>query len=132
MPGMALDYKKLLAATLPEVIQVEEEYERHKTLLDALMAKGEALTDPQAKLLSLLGLLIQDYERRRFRLGETATPRSVLLALMEDRGLKHKDVWKLFGSRGVASEVMNGKRGISKQVAKRLATFFQVPADVFL
>jgi HTH-type transcriptional regulator/antitoxin HigA len=51
---------------------------------------------------------------------------------MEARGLTHKDVWILFGSRGTASDVINGKRSISKTTAKRLAEFFHVSADLFI
>ena len=46
--------------------------------------------------------------------------------------MTHKDVWPLFGSKGVASEVLNGKRSISKAQAKRLAVFFHVSADLFI
>jgi HTH-type transcriptional regulator/antitoxin HigA len=38
----------------------------------------------------------------------------------------------VFGSRGIASEVVNGKRAISKAQAKKLAALFHVPADLFL
>jgi HTH-type transcriptional regulator/antitoxin HigA len=51
---------------------------------------------------------------------------------MEQRSLTHKDVWRLFGSKGVASEVLNGKRAISKAHARSLAEFFHVDAGLFL
>ena len=37
-----------------------------------------------------------------------------------------------FGSKGIASEVLNGKRGISKTHARALADYFHVPADLFI
>lgn len=36
------------------------------------------------------------------------------------------------GSRGVISEIMNGKREISKEQAKKLAAIFKVTADLFI
>ena len=51
---------------------------------------------------------------------------------MENRGLKHKDIWHLFGSKGVASEVLNGKRQISKTHAHKLAEFFHVGVEFFV
>jgi antitoxin component HigA of HigAB toxin-antitoxin module len=42
------------------------------------------------------------------------------------------DLLEVFGSRGIASEVANGKRAISKAQAKKLAELFHVPADLFL
>ena len=51
---------------------------------------------------------------------------------MEARDLAQKDIWHLLGSRGVASEVIHGKRAISKSQAKKLAEFFHVTPDIFL
>jgi len=56
----------------------------------------------------------------------------MLRHLMEARSLTHKDVWPLFGSKGIASEVLNGKRAISKVQARKLAEFFHVSADLFI
>jgi HTH-type transcriptional regulator/antitoxin HigA len=47
---------------------------------------------------------------------------------MEARNLTQKDLWKTFGSKGVTSEVFQGKRSISKGQAKKLAKFFHVSA----
>jgi HTH-type transcriptional regulator/antitoxin HigA len=47
-------------------------------------------------------------------------------------GLKQGDVAELFGSKGVASEVLRGKRGIGKAQARRLADFFGVSAGLFI
>lgn len=46
--------------------------------------------------------------------------------------VKQSDLAPIFGSKGVASEVINGKCGISKAQAKALARFFNVSTDVFL
>ena len=45
-------------------------------------------------------------------MGET-TPLSMLLHLMEARGLKQVDLIDVIGSSGVVSEIVNGKREIS-------------------
>jgi hypothetical protein len=47
----------------------------------------------------------------------------VLQTLMENRRVKQADLLPIFGSRGVASEVFNGKRAISKALAKKLGEF---------
>jgi HTH-type transcriptional regulator/antitoxin HigA len=51
---------------------------------------------------------------------------------MEDRSLRHKDVWPVFGNKGSASAALNGKRAISKSQAKRLSEFFPVAVELFL
>ncbi len=54
------------------------------------------------------------------------------LLAMDERGLKHKDSWPILGNKGAASEVLSGRRSISKAQAKRLAEFFQVPLNLFI
>ena len=51
---------------------------------------------------------------------------------MEARNLTQKDLCKICGSKGVASEFFHGKRSISKTQAKKLAEFFHVNAGLFI
>ena len=51
---------------------------------------------------------------------------------MAARGLKQGDLAPLLGSKGRVSEVINGKRSISKAQAKTLADFFHVSAELFI
>jgi HTH-type transcriptional regulator / antitoxin HigA len=124
-------YARLLAATLPTVIETEEQNDRMLSVIERLMRKGEDLTPEEETLLNLLSHLIHDFEQRYYR-PEEATPLEVLTELMLANGLKQADLLPIFGSRGIVSEVVNGKRSISKAHAKALAEFFNVPADVFL
>jgi HTH-type transcriptional regulator/antitoxin HigA len=48
------------------------------------------------------------------------------------RGLKQGDLAELLGSKGRVSELINGKRTISKAQAKALAEFFHVSAELFI
>ncbi len=76
-------------------------------------------------------MLVEAFEDARYPL-EGSTPHSRLRSLMEERGLRQRDLLEVFGSRGIASEVVSGKREISKAQAKALAAIFHVPADLFL
>jgi antitoxin component HigA of HigAB toxin-antitoxin module len=55
-----------------------------------------------------------------------------LKVLMQDRGLAHQDVWPVLGNKRATTEILAGRRSISKAQAKRLAAFFRVPVDLFL
>jgi HTH-type transcriptional regulator/antitoxin HigA len=68
---------------------------------------------------------------RRYAIRK-ASPRQILQHLMEARNLTQKDLWKTFGSKGITSEVFQGKRSISKGQAKKLAKFFHVSAALFI
>lgn len=124
-------YKRLLSQTMPVIIETEAENERMLKVIEKLMDKGEDLSPEEEKLLKLLTRLVEDFEERFYDPGE-ATPLEVLQHLMESRDIKQTHLWEVFGSKGVASEVLNGKRSISKTHAKALADYFRVPADLFI
>lgn len=124
-------YGKLLARVLPVRIETEEENDRLLLEAEKLIEKGERRTPEEDALLNLTVHLIQGFEQRFYQRG-SATPHEVLRELMVTQGVKQSDLLKVFGSKGIASEVVNGKRGISKAQAKALADFFHVPVGVFL
>jgi HTH-type transcriptional regulator / antitoxin HigA len=74
---------------------------------------------------------MEDFEKLYYHPKE-AEPLEVLQHLMDARGIKQTHLWEVFGSKGIASEVLNGKRGISKTQARALAQYFHVPADLFI
>ncbi|MCM3874020.1 MAG: hypothetical protein ND895_25305 [Pyrinomonadaceae bacterium] len=124
-------YKRLLSRTMPVVIETEDENERMLATVERLMEKGENLSPEEEKLLKLFARLIEDFEERYYH-PKDADPLEVLQHLMEARGIKQAQLLEVFGSKGIASEVLNGKRGISKTHARALANYFHVSADLFI
>lgn len=122
-------YSRLLAESLPRPIHSEAE---HKRLVEVLLRldEREDLSPEEEALAEMLTLLIEDYEEK-YPLPRVS-PNESLRALMEERGLKHKDIWPVLGNKGAATEVLNGRRSISKAQARRLAEFFHVPVDLFI
>ena len=123
-------YGKLLAKSLPRPIRTEAEHERLTGMLLQLDERDRISPEEEA-LAEVLTLLIEHYEEKYHPLPRVS-PNESLKALMEDRGLKHKDIWPVLGNKGAATEVLSGRRSISKSQAKRLAEFFRVPADLFI
>ena len=56
----------------------------------------------------------------------------MLLHLMESNNIKQENLVGVIGSRGVAREVVNGKRSISKTQIIALAEFFSVDVGLFI
>ncbi|MEG4233630.1 transcriptional regulator [Microcoleus sp. Pol11C3] len=123
-------YGQLLAKSQPKLILNEEDYDIALAEVASLMSQEE-LTLEEETLLSLWALLIEEYEAKYYPIPE-ATPRDVLLHLMEVREVKQADLVGVIGSKGVVSEVVNGKRAISKAQAKALGEFFNVNPSVFI
>jgi HTH-type transcriptional regulator/antitoxin HigA len=124
-------YGKLLSKVLPRVLRCEEEYEQMLAEVEGLMEKGDGRSPEQDALLDLMALLVHEYEEKHYSLPH-AEPREMLAHLIEERGLKVSDVCEVVGSKSRVSEILSGKRSISREQAKRLAAFFRVPVDLFL
>ncbi|TYQ23493.1 transcriptional regulator [Pseudanabaena sp. UWO311] len=120
----------LLADIQPRVITTEEENDRALGIVEGLLAEKN-LSPEKEQILQLLVSLIEKFEDEHYQLA-ASTPHSILLHLMEQRGLRQTDLIGLIGSRGVVSEVVNGKRTISKSQAKSLGEFFHVDPSLFI
>jgi HTH-type transcriptional regulator/antitoxin HigA len=122
-------YGELLAKALPRVIETVAENERMIAELEALDSLPK-MTPEQKSLAELMTVLIQQFEKR-YEFG-SASPLDALKSLMEDRGLRQRDLISVFGSSSVASDVLLGKRAISKTHARRLAEYFNLPVSLFV
>ncbi|MEX2260540.1 MAG: hypothetical protein WD696_01240 [Bryobacteraceae bacterium] len=117
-------YSKLVARAAPRVIKTEEENERMLAIVESLMAKGEdKLTPEEDVLLELLTGLIHNFESKAYP-SQRSEPHEMLAFLLEQRGLRPSDLWPVIGSKSRVSEILAGKRSISKEQAKKLAEFF--------
>jgi HTH-type transcriptional regulator/antitoxin HigA len=126
-------YARLLAKAVPRVIRTEEEHERALVLVESLMEKGERGMTPEAgELLDLLTNLIRDFEAAGYPPRKRSKPNRMVAFLLEQRGLTAKDLWPVIGSKSRVSEILAGKRSVSKDQAKKLAEFFHVGVEVFI
>ena len=124
-------YGALLMSALPQVIESEAELDRAEEIINRLLSKGENLSPEEEKLLDLVSDLVEKYEDEHYPFPEVA-PNEILKFLMTENDYKQSDLLHVFGSSGIASEVVNGKRSISKAQAKKLAEFFKVSVELFI
>jgi HTH-type transcriptional regulator / antitoxin HigA len=123
-------YSNLLAEIAPKVIETEEEYERALQLAEQLtFAKTKTLEE--RALYKLLVMLIETYETQNYLMDES-TPYEILQHVMEASGTRQVDLVGIIGSSGIVSEVVNGKRSISKAQAKALGDYFKVSPSLFI
>lgn len=115
------DYARLLTQTLPGIIETEAENERVLAIIEGLIDK-EKLSPDESKLLKLLTRLVEDFEEKAYPIG-SSSPAEVLKFLLEERGMKQKDLVPVFGSEGTTSDILNGKRPITIKTAKKLSEF---------
>ncbi|WP_026104035.1 type II toxin-antitoxin system HigA family antitoxin [Anabaena sp. PCC 7108] len=124
-------YSQLLAEVAPQVIETETEYERLLKVVEFITFKKN-LTSEERKLDKLLVRLIEDYEEENYPMDKS-TPHEILQHMMESSGIRQADLVRILGSSsGVISEVVNGKRSISKAQAKALGEYFKVSPSLFI
>jgi len=125
-------YGRLLARALPAVIETDAENERMLDKVEALMDKGEKRSAEEDKLLVLMARLVEDFEARNCPIHEP-TPGRLLAYMIEQRGLKQVDLLPVLDcSKSFMSEMVSGRREISKANAKKLAAFFGKPVELFI
>jgi len=121
-----------MSATLAGAIDSEAEYDHMVAAVERLMDMGEAhLSSEESALLETMAILIQSYDNHHHPVPAVA-PNQMLANLMESSGRATADLLPIFGTRGRVSEVLSGKRSISKEQAKKLASLFKVSAALFI
>jgi HTH-type transcriptional regulator/antitoxin HigA len=124
-------YRKLVTEVLPHIIETEAECQRLIEYLEELDSHGRPLTPEEERLANLLTLLVREFEESHYPLGH-AEPVEALRFLMEQRQLRQRDLVGVLGASSVVSDVLSGKRSISKAQAHKLAEFFHVGVGLFV
>lgn len=123
-------YSSLLAEVAPKVIETEEEYDRALAVVERLTFCKNRTPEEQA-LHKLIVTLIEAYEVQNYPMDESA-PHEILQHIMEASETRQADLVGIIGSSGVVSEVVSGKRSISKAQAKALGNYFKVTPSLFI
>jgi HTH-type transcriptional regulator / antitoxin HigA len=87
-------------------------------------------TSAEIEAIELLTLLIERYEEGHFALPE-ASPTDVLRFLLDQHGLKQRDLAADLGGEGVVSEILSGRRKLNASHIERLSARFHVSPTVF-
>lgn len=83
---------------------------------------------PLYKEMLLLSLLINDYEKKHFKLPEV-DPIEMIKIRMEDFGYTASDLAKEYGDKGTISKVLNYKQPLSLNMIRLFSKMLRIPAD---
>ena len=113
-----------------KVISSKTQYKEYCNLLENLVfatSKSKNLNDE----IALLTLLIEKWDAEHTSFKEF-DPVQLLQSFMESHQLKAKDLVELFTlSKSHVSEILNYRKGFSKVVIRKLATYFKVSQEAF-
>jgi HTH-type transcriptional regulator / antitoxin HigA len=112
-------------------IRTAKDYKCASAVMEQLLDEvGEDEDHPLAEVLDYLANQIEAYEAEHVNIPD-ARPSEVLRFLMEQQGLSQSDLSDCAPQSRI-SEILNGRREISKDLAKALAAKFEVGVGVFI
>lgn len=113
-----------------KIINSKEQYNKYCKKLEELLDNGSKAKAVQDEI-DLLTLLIEKWDDDHSTLREV-DPIRLLHSLMEDHKMKAKDLVILLGiSKGYVSDILHYKKGLSKEVIRKLAEHFKVSQEAF-
>ena len=113
-----------------KVIKSREQYDEYCQLLEQLAFQENTSPEVEEEI-ELLTVLIEKYDQEN-NTFEEVDPITMLKSLMEDHNLKAKDLVNILGvSKGLVSDILNYKKGLSKEVIRKLSEHFSMNQEAF-
>lgn len=113
-----------------KIITSKAQYKEYSDTLEELVfsrAKDRNTKDE----IALLTVLIEKWDAEHNTFDEV-DPIHLLYSLMDDHNMKAKDLVELLAiSKGYVSDILNYKKGLSKDVIRKLAEHFKVSQEAF-
>jgi HTH-type transcriptional regulator / antitoxin HigA len=122
-------YVDLLNEFPPRPIRSEQEFMAIQKVVDALLDAKRLSTD-QKEYLNLLGMIICEYEEKNVKIPDIHGV-DLLNVLIEEWGLKQKELIPIFKTESIVSAILNGHRQLTVEHIQKLAEFFHVSPAVF-
>jgi HTH-type transcriptional regulator/antitoxin HigA len=113
-----------------KVIKSKAQYNAYCKTLETLL-ETKAKTKATKDEIDLLMLLIETWDEAHNTFYDL-DPVQLLLSLMAERNMKATALAEKLGvSKGLVSDILNYKKGMSKEVIRGLAALFSVSQDAF-
>jgi HTH-type transcriptional regulator / antitoxin HigA len=112
------------------IIKFRQQYDDYCQVLEKLLESNDNQEDIQDEI-ELLTLLIEKWDAEHSTINE-ADPVELLHFLMNENDLKAKDMVAILGvSKGLVSDILNYKKGISKDIIRIISSHFKVSQEAF-
>lgn len=112
-------------------IRTKTDYNNALKRIDEIIAKNPKKNSSDFDELDVLGTLVSAYEDIHFPI-DAPDPVQTVKHIMEEKGLKQKDLIPYFGTKGLVSEFLNHKRKLTINSIKALHDAFGLPYDLLI
>jgi HTH-type transcriptional regulator/antitoxin HigA len=128
-PGTA--YDNLLLDVRPRPIRSATAHRRALRQIEQLMSKPH-LSRAESEIVELLAMLIEEFESARHPVP-AVRPSQMLEHLLDARGITKAQLARASGvPRSVLTNILAGRRAVSKATAIKLARYFDVSLSLFI
>jgi HTH-type transcriptional regulator/antitoxin HigA len=125
------EYLRLVRQFPLRPLATSREFERAGEILDHYVGRADLISGERDYVAALVRF-VEDFEQSHEKTALAKLgPLGLLKHLMEENEMNQTDLGYILGSRRLASEVLNGKRGLSKTLIRKLAEKFQVDPTLF-
>ena len=113
-----------------KIISSKNQYKEYCNQLEQLIAVKPQDRNTKDEI-ALLTLLIEQWDAEYISSTEL-DPIQLLHSFIKDHKLKAKDLVSILGiSKGYVSDILHHKKGLSKEVIRKLADYFKVSQEAF-
>lgn len=112
-------------------VRTKAEYKFALARIEELIALNPKKGTVEYDELDIIATLVSAYEDIHYPILPP-DPVEAVKYMMEEKGLKPKDLVVYFGSKGNLSEFFNRKRGLSIRIIKELHANFNLPYEVLI
>ena len=115
----------------PRIIKTDAQHRRYLEEARRL-AKGDPAPESRdGARFELLAMLIDDYEKERFRFSKP-DPIDAILFRMEEQGLRQADIAAIVGGKNRASEILARKRPLTLAMVRALHEKLGIPGELLI
>jgi len=113
-----------------KIIKSIEQYNQYCKSLESLLESRTKSKEAKDEI-ELLTVLIEKWDAEHSTLTEI-NPVELIHSLMKDHNLHAKDLVEILGvSKGLVSDILNYKKGLSKNIIRILSGYFKVSQEAF-
>lgn len=128
-------YLELLKQFPPRLIRNKEELENTEKVINSFLDKIELdklqLTIEEKEYLSVLAVLIYEYEEKNQELLPDICGIELLKTILEEKSLQKQDLLPIFEDQSTLDNIFDGQRELTDSHIQKLADFFKISPALF-
>lgn len=114
-----------------DIKPIKSERDYNKALKEIDFLFNAKFGTPDGDRLDVLTTLVEAYEHKHYPI-ESPDPVEAIYFVMEQQGLKRKDLEPYIGGRSRVAEVLNHKRALTLAMIRKLHQALGIPAEILI